>query len=487
MASEKILNVYPVVIAGGSGSRLWPLSREDYPKQFLTLGDSTKSLLQRSVARLYSESFQSPVIVCSERHRFLVAEQLSQIHVTDCSILLEPVRKDTAPAIAAAAHKIFETDRDGVMVVLPADHLITEDVAFRETIDKAIEAAQLDQLVTIGIVPTCAATGFGYIKKVKEKTAESDLRYHQVSHFLEKPSREVAEQLIQDNEYLWNSGIFVFKASNYLSELKKFEKDLYHYSRESFSNATVDLDFIRLEAESFSKCKSISIDFAVMEKAANIAVVPADFSWSDVGSWDSVAESASSDADGNILNGDVVQQDCSNVYVHSTSRLVALKGLRDVSVVETPDAVLVIDTGSAQKIKELVGELNAMGRVELESHQTCYRPWGSYTILASGSRFQVKSIMVKPGARLSLQKHYHRSEHWVVVTGTAVVTIDEIETQLSENESTYIPLGAVHRLFNPGKIPLEIIEVQSGSYLGEDDIVRIGDEYGRTGPQNSFV
>lgn len=470
-------NYIPVILAGGSGTRLWPLSRTEYPKQFLALAGE-QSLLQATVTRFTNTSAGPPLLVCSEQHRFLTAEQLQAIGVADARILLEPVARNTAPAIALAAWQIQNSDPDAVMVVLPADHVINDVEQLQSSVAQAVELAEAGYMVTLGIKPTSPATGYGYISAA-EPLPGFDSGAMSVSQFIEKPNEAIAVELIATNQCYWNAGIFIFKASVYLTALEKHQENIHNCTKAAVANAVVDLDFLRVESDSFSQCDNISIDVGVMEKSDNVVVLPYDSDWSDIGSWDAVHQIQQQDADGNSGVGDVLHYHTSNTYLHSSTRLVVALGTKNISVIETSDAVLVIDHSSAQSIKDAISYLSATNRQELNSHTTCYRPWGHYESLKLHPRFQVKRISVKPGAKLSLQKHFHRSEHWVVVKGTAIVTNGDQEILLTENESTYIPLGTMHRLHNPGTIPLELIEVQSGSYLGEDDIVRVGDNYGR--------
>ena len=482
--TDQILDVRPVVLAGGSGSRLWPLSRADYPKQFLALDGGETTLLQDTVGRLAGACSHPPVLLCSERHRFLVAEQLQDMRAEDAAILLEPAARNTAPAIAAAAWHLAAEDEHAVMLVMPADHLIPDHAAFRESVRVAAEAARAGHLVTLGIAPTRPETGYGYIAAEEagaEATATSSAGgVRRVARFIEKPDADTAASLIAGGEVYWNAGIFVFTAKTFLDTLAGLAPAIHEQTRLAVAGAATDLDFIRLDADAFAACENISVDYAVMERSENTVVLPFTASWSDIGSWDAVHEATPQDARGNASVGDVVHEQCENTYLRSESRLVTAFGLSNVCVVETPDAVLVADMASSQGIKALVNRLQELGHKQLAEHRTVYRPWGHYDSLNMGGRFQVKRITVKPGAKLSLQKHFHRSEHWVVVHGTAIVTNGDEDILLSENQSTYIPLGTMHRLYNPGSIPLELIEVQSGSYLGEDDIVRVGDEYGRS-------
>ena len=478
--SERMSDVHPVVLAGGSGSRLWPLSRADYPKQFLALDGGDSTLLQDTVKRAGGACSRPPVLVGSERHRFLVAEQMLDMGEREAAILLEPEARNTAPAIAAAAWHVAATDPDGVMLVMPADHLIPDHDGFRHVVAEAAEAARGGHLVTLGIAPTRPETGYGYIAVERGSDVRGGSGVRPVARFIEKPDADTAASLIDGGGVYWNAGIFVFTAKTFLDTLAELAPEIHAHTRAAVDGAVRDLDFIRLDADAFARCENISVDYAVMERARHTVVLPFPAAWSDIGSWDAVHEATPADEHGNVGVGDVVHERCSNTYLRSESRLVSAFGLDNVCVIETPDAVLVADMASSQGIKTLVERLRELGRKELVEHRTVYRPWGHYDSLNMGGRFQVKRITVKPGAKLSLQKHFHRSEHWVVVHGTAIVTNGDEDIMLSENQSTYIPLGTMHRLYNPGSIPLELIEVQSGSYLGEDDIVRVGDEYGRS-------
>lgn len=463
--------VIPVILAGGSGTRLWPMSRTLYPKQFLRLAGK-KSLLQDTIDRAKSLSQTTPIIVCNEDHRFLTAEQTRE-NGTTAKIILEPIGRNTAPAIALAAHHALDEDSEAILLVLAADHVINDAKAFTQAVTRATESANQNQLATFGIVPTSPATGYGYIKA---ETAETVSR---IVKFEEKPDADTADAYFKSGDYYWNSGMFVFKAKTYLNELAKYSPQIAEHAEKSYRAAEKDLDFIRVDAEVFAQCESDAVDTAVMEKTDNAVVVPLSAGWSDIGSWDAVHAISGQDQQGNAHSGDAVMLDCTDCYVNAESRLVATAGLSNISVIETPDCVLVANNDHAQSTKIITTMLKESGRTEADAHNKVFRPWGSYSTLNLGSRFQVKRITVLPGAKLSLQKHHHRAEHWIVVEGTAVVTCDDAEIMLTENQSTYIPLGATHRLENRGKIPLELIEVQSGSYLGEDDIVRLDDVYGR--------
>jgi mannose-1-phosphate guanylyltransferase/mannose-6-phosphate isomerase len=471
--------IIPVILCGGSGTRMWPLSRSSYPKQFLALhGDGT--LLQQTVRRLEGvDDIAEPIVIANDEQRFLVAEQLRQIGVTDARIMLEPVGRNTGPAIAAAAAVALRADADAVLLVLPSDHVIQNTSRFREVINRALVAAKIGKLVTFGITPTEAHTGYGYIRR---GAAEPDCdAVYCVAEFVEKPDSDRAQALLRTGEYLWNSGMFLFRASAYLRELGELAPDVLRYVTESVDRSTRDLDFIRLDSQSFAQAPSKSIDYMVMEPTKHAVLVEAgDLEWSDIGTWSALAAISGSDEYGNTFRGDVVAHDSKNSLVRSEFRMVAVLGIDNLIVVETADAVLVADKGRSQDVKKIVELLSASGRRESETHRKVLRPWGSYEGIDRGDRFQVKRIVVNPGASLSLQMHYHRAEHWIVVRGTARVTNGDRTTLLTENQSTYIPPGTQHRLENPGKVSLEMIEVQSGSYLGEDDIVRFEDNYGRT-------
>jgi len=463
----------PVILSGGSGSRLWPLSRKNKPKQFLTLFNDS-SMFQSTLTRLNGlDSLEAPLIVCNNEHRFMVAEQLQEIGLEANGIILEPCARNTAPAIALAALKAMDKGEDPLLLVLAADHLISNVESFHKAIEQARILAEQDKLVTFGIQPQSAHTGYGYIE-AEEKSQPSS-----VKRFIEKPDLATAESYLSAGNFFWNSGMFLFKASAYIKELARFSPEMLSACKQSLEKAVIDLDFVRVDPELFEQSPSDSIDYAVMEKTDKAMVVPLDAGWSDVGSWSSLWEAFSRDADQNVLIGDVLVEDVHNAYIHSENRLVTVLGLDDVIVVETHDAVMVAHKDQAQKVKTIVEELTRQNRKEVETHRKCYRPWGNYDSVDMGDRFQVKRILVNPGASLSLQMHYHRAEHWVVVSGTAEVTRDDEVMLLGENESTFIPLGSVHRLRNPGRVPLEIIEVQSGAYLEEDDIIRLQDTYNR--------
>jgi mannose-1-phosphate guanylyltransferase/mannose-1-phosphate guanylyltransferase/mannose-6-phosphate isomerase len=469
--------IIPVILAGGSGTRLWPLSRQLYPKQLIDLYNEN-TMLQDTVLRLENiESTGSPIVVCNEEHRFMTAEQLRKIRTDPGTIMLEPVGKNTAPAIAAAALKALETEQDPVLLVLPADHVVVETGNFREAVMTGLEYAESDYLITFGIIPDSPETGYGYIKKGME--TESGTNAAKIEQFVEKPDLETARSYVESGQYCWNSGMFMFKACAIVRELEKFAPAIINHCRMAMESGSEDLDFFRLDREEFEKVPSDSIDYAVMEKTDNGIVIPLDAGWTDLGSFDALWHAGRKDENSNVIKGDVVVHDVKSSYVNSESRLVAAVGLENFVVVETKDAVLVSPRDRVQEVKKIVAMLKQAKRQETVIHSRVYRPWGSYETIDIEPRFQVKRITVKPGAKLSLQKHFHRAEHWTVVSGSAIVTRGKEQILLKEDESTYIPLGMLHRLENPGKIPLELIEVQSGSYLGEDDIVRFDDVYGR--------
>ena len=469
--------IIPVILSGGSGTRLWPLSRESHPKQFLPLLGE-RSLLQMTWLRLRGlAGMGAPLVVANEEHRFLVAEQLRQVDAEPSALILEPVGRNTAPAIAVAAMRAMAGGDDPVLLVLPSDHVITDEPGFRAAILQVLPAAEAGELVTFGIVPTASETGYGYIKAAPGAGPVGGVR--PVQRFVEKPDAATAAHYLASGEYFWNSGMFAFRASRYLEELQRTRPQMVTAVREALDKASVDADFLRLDRDAFSASPSDSIDYAVMESTERAAVLPIDVGWNDVGSWSALWSVVDQDGDGNAHRGDVIARDCRNTLAMSDKRLVALIGLDDVVVVDTDDAVLVARRDRVQEVKDIVATLKQAKRPQATWHRKVYRPWGSYDGIDSGERFQVKRIIVKPGASLSLQMHHHRAEHWIVVKGTARVTCGEKVFLLAENESTYIPLGSKHRLENPGKQPLELIEVQSGSYLGEDDIVRFEDVYGR--------
>jgi len=463
--------VIPVILSGGSGSRLWPKSRKAYPKQLHTLyGDLT--MIQHTCNRV--SDLQAPIVVCNEAQRFMVADQLTEVCEIKPTIILEPVGRNTAPAIAVAAQHAMHQNENAVIVVLPADHQIKNDGAFLKSLDKAIEKAKDGNLVAFGVVPSEPETGYGYINAAVEGADGA-----KICRFVEKPDKETAEKYLQSGEYFWNSGMFVFSAKVFLQELEKFEPSIIGFCKKSLRDAEMDLDFIRLQKDAFAGNKDISIDYAVMEQTDKAWCIPLDCGWSDLGSWRSLWESADKDGAGNACFGDVVKVDCEGSLFHAHKKLIAGVGLKDIAVVDTDDALLVVNLNQTQDVKMIVDQLKEEDRSEFNLHREVHRPWGCYDSIDVGDRFQVKRIEVKPGASLSLQMHHHRAEHWIVVTGTALIQRGEEEVLLSENQSIYIPLGEKHRLTNPGKVPLQLVEVQSGSYLGEDDIVRFEDKFGR--------
>jgi mannose-1-phosphate guanylyltransferase / mannose-6-phosphate isomerase len=474
---EGSAQIHPVILSGGAGTRLWPLSRASYPKQLLKLA-SDRTMLQDTAARGLSDvGFAAPLLVCNEDHRFLVDDQLQQIGIKPQAILLEPFARNTGPAIAAAAIWLLSRDSDALMLVQPSDHVIASLTDFHGAVMRGLAAAQAGRLVTFGVKPTRADTGYGYIQS--GEPVDGMEAVYSVDRFVEKPDRATAQRFVDSGTFFWNSGIFLLSARAYLGELSRINPAMLAACERAVGDGKDDLTFFRLCADSFGKAPELSIDHAVMEHTTRAAVVPVDMAWSDVGSWRALRGVGQPDGDGNVLQGDVVAERMRNSYIRSEGPLVAAVGLDNVIVVATDDAVLVADADSASEVSGIVARLRGENRPESQQHVTCHRPWGDYRTVDIGGRFQVKRITVKPGAKLSLQKHYHRAEHWVVVHGTAIVQRNEERMLVRENESVYIPIGAEHRLENPGKLPLQLIEVQSGSYLGEDDIVRLSDSYGR--------
>ena len=475
-------NIYPVILSGGSGTRLWPLSRANYPKQLLPLVGK-ETMLQATLARAAALlNTQAPMLVCNSEHRFLIQEQCEAIKIKPEAIYLESVGRNTAPAIALAAFHLAQVDENAMMLVLPADHVIDDQAAFALAVETALVVAQEGYLVTFGVVPHAPETGYGYIKvgEAISLAMPTSLTAYHVQSFFEKPNRETATAYLQEGGYTWNSGMFVFTAKHYLQELQRHRSDIFAAVQKAWQERTTDLDFIRPGKDAFAACPSSSIDYAVMQVTDRAAVVPAQFGWSDVGSWDSLWQIAPKDANDNVTSGDTLIFDTKRSYVRAENRLVSVIGLDDVIVIETADAVLVMHKNKTQQLKAAIQHFEANQRKEHLEHLRIHRPWGWYESIDKGERFQVKRIMVKPGEKLSSQMHHHRAEHWIVVSGTAKVIVENKETLFAENQSTYIPLGKSHRLENPGKIPLHLIEVQSGAYLGEDDIVRFEDSYGRT-------
>ena len=465
--------ITPIILSGGSGTRLWPLSRKLHPKQFINLINDT-TLFQDAILRL-PEDVADPLIICNEEHRFLAAEQLRQINRKSNGIILEPIGKNTAPAIALAALKFINNGEDPLLLVLSADHLIQNINTFHQSIKIAEKLAEKDKLVTFGIVPDKAETGYGYIKANIDNTAD----YYKIQSFTEKPNQEDAQKYLDSGNYLWNSGMFMFKASVYLQELEKFEPEILSSCKKSCQTEYKDKDFIRLNKDEFYQCPEKSVDYAVMEHTEDAMVVPLDADWSDIGSWDALWDAKNKDQDGNVSEGDVILDEVKNTYAYSSNRLVSVIGVSDLVIVDTQDALLVADKKYSQNIKNIVNQLKKNNRPEADNHRKVFRPWGYYDSIDADDGFQVKRILVNPGAKLSLQKHEHRAEHWVVVKGVAKVTCGEKVFSLKENQSTYIPKGEVHRLENQEGIDLEIIEIQTGDYLGEDDIIRLEDDYQR--------
>jgi mannose-1-phosphate guanylyltransferase/mannose-6-phosphate isomerase len=471
--------VFPVILSGGAGTRLWPLSREMYPKQLLAL-TSEHSMLQDTALRLAGiTGSRPPLVVCNEAHRFTVAEQLRALDLVPSGILLEPIGRNTAPAVALAALKALELEVDATMVVAPADHVIRDVRVFQHAALVAAELAESGKLVTFGIVAHAPETGYGYIQR-----GPGEGPAYPVAQFIEKPPLATAEKFVAAGGYYWNSGMFVFKAARFLAELALYAPDILEASTAAYRAARSDLDFVRIDKAAFEACRSESIDYAVMEKTQDAVVLPLDAGWSDVGSWSSLFDALPADEQGNVLHGDVLVHDTHDCYVHSSSRLVTAVGMDEHIIVETKDAIMVAPKHRVQDVKELVNMLKKAKRSESAWHREVYRPWGSYDSIDDGDRFQVKHMALKPGGSISLQMHLHRAEHWIVVEGTAKVTCGDQEFLLSENQSTYVPVGAKHRIENPGKVTLHIVEVRSGTYLGEDDIVRYEDNYGREGTSN---
>lgn len=465
----------PVILSGGTGSRLWPLSRQLHPKQFLSLVDTELSLLQSTIQRLEGLDIRTPRLVCNEEHRFLAAEQLRKLGMEGVNILLEPVGRNTAPAVALAALQATAEGEDPLLLILPADHTVKDVGAFQASIRTAIPLALDGKLVTFGIVPTYPETGYGYIEK-GESVGDGGFR---VNRFVEKPDLIAAQEYLLTNAFFWNSGMFLFRASRYLAELEKYRPKILSVCIEALKKGSQDSSFTRVDRALFATCLEDSIDYAVMEQTADAVMVAMNAGWSDIGSWSALSDTFVKDAEGNVFKGDVVAENTFNTYVHANSRLIATVGVENLVIVETNDAILVAHKDQVQDVKKIVQRLKQSDRHEYVNHREVYRPWGVYDSIDKGHRYQVKRITVQPGAKLSVQMHHHRAEHWIVVSGTAKVTNGEKTYLVTENQSTYIPIGQVHALENPGVIPLELIEVQSGSYLGENDIVRFEDKYGR--------
>lgn len=472
--------IIPVILCGGTGTRLWPLSRRSYPKQFLSLNDDKKqSLLQQTYERIRNlEGVKGPILICNEEHRFLVAEQMRELDIIPKSILLEPIGRNTAPAITLAALKSLEIEQDPTLLILSSDHIIMNENNFIDVIKSGLNYANNGRLVTFGVVPTSPETGYGYIKST-EPFKKNCIDGLSIESFIEKPNLDSAIKFIQDKKFTWNSGIFLFKAKTILKEVEKLSPTVFKSCKKSLQGDLLDLDFQRLNENYFANCPDVSIDVAVMEKTNLGTVLPLDAGWSDVGSWESVWKISKKDENGNVIEGNILAKDSSNCYLKSNKRLIAAIGVEDLVIVETNDAILISDKRKTQEVKNIVSQLKEKEIPEGLEHKKIYRPWGFYESIVEDSRWQVKLISVKPGEKLSLQRHHHRSEHWIVVSGTAKIEVNDEEITLYENQSSYIPLGSKHRLSNPGKIPLKLIEVQSGSYLGEDDIERFEDNYGR--------
>ena len=467
----------PVILSGGSGSRLWPLSRKQYPKQFLAL-TGVDTLFQQTIKRLAFDGMQAPVLVCNKEHRFIVNDQLKAQKLASQALILEPFGRNTAPAVAIAALQLVAQGRDELLLILPADHVLEDQKAFQRALALATLAAERGEMVLFGIPALRPETGYGYIKSGADKILPDGVT--RVQEFVEKPNEARAQQFVESGDYYWNSGMFLFRASRYLEELQRHEPDIYDTCLLALERSSLDGDTINIDAATFACCPDNSIDYAVMEKTTRACVVPLSAGWNDVGSWSSIWDVHEKDANGNVTKGDVVVHNSRNCLVHGNGKLVSVIGLDDIVVVETKDAMMIAHRDHVQDVKKVVNQLDELGRSETQNHCQVFRPWGSYDSVDMGGRFQVKHITVNPGATLSLQMHHHRAEHWIVVSGTAEVTCDDRVFLLTENQSTYIPMTSVHRLSNPGKIPLEIIEVQSGSYLGEDDIERLDDVYGRS-------
>jgi len=474
MVTSKQSLIKPFILSGGSGTRLWPLSRRAYPKQFLSLVGK-QSMLQKSYQRVDASMFAAPSILCNQEHRFLVAEQLQQLGIQDPSIILEPVVRNTAPAALIAALLVEADDQDGLVLIMPSDHVINDNAGFRRSIEKGCRAAANGHIVTFGITPDKPETGYGYIETINRTDG-----IHDVSCFVEKPSREKAQEYLQAGNFLWNAGIFLFSAKTMIKEFETHAADILQHCRGALEKATIDLDFLRLDQLAYEQCDNISLDYAIMEKLDNSKCVSLESKWSDLGSWTSLWEIDGKDVDGNVTHGDTVLLDTKNSYVHCTDGIcLSVIGMEDVIAVATDDAILLASKDKVQEVKKVVEKLKQNGREEATYHRRVYRPWGWYEGISEGYRFQVKCLMVKPGAKLSLQSHNHRAEHWVVVSGTVEVTVGDKISFLTENESIFIPIGTKHRLGNSGKLPAMLVEVQSGAYLGEDDIVRYEDDFDR--------
>jgi len=470
------MTIYPVILSGGSGTRLWPLSRASLPKQLLAL-HGERTMIQETVLRAALPGASAPLLLCSEAHRFLVAEQMQEIGVRTRAIVLEPMGRNTAPAAAVAALIVADEDPEGIIVLLPSDHVVRDGKAFADAVALAAEAANAEHIVTFGMAPSGPETGYGYVHR--GVALEKVDGVHRVQRFVEKPDSATAQGYVDDGGYFWNSGMFVFRADVLIDDMKRHAPDVLAAARDALVKARRDDDFVRLDAEAFKNAPNISIDYALMEKTDRAAIVPCNIGWSDVGAWSALWDIREQDAQSNVLLGDVIAHDSTGSYVHSEKRLTALVGVKDLVVIDTDDALLIADKSRAQDVKAIVDHLKAANRTEHSEHKRVSRPWGTYETIDLGPRHQVKHIMVKPGGRLSLQMHHKRAEHWVVVEGVAQVTVGEKVSTLRENESVFIPLGEKHRLENMGTVPMRLVEVQCGGYLGEDDIVRFEDVYGR--------
>ena len=472
---QVVSTIHPFVLSGGSGTRLWPLSRSNYPKQFQPLAGGESSLLQQSCLRVNASAFARCSVLCNNEHRFLVAEQMQQAGIEDAIIVLEPVGRNTAPAALISALMAADRDPEALVLLMPSDHVIADTAGFQSSIAKGVDAATGGRIVTFGVKPDKPETGYGYIE-----VSDVHNSVHAVSRFVEKPPMAKAEAYLQAGNFLWNAGIFLYSARAMIAAFEAFAPETLRHCRAALELATADLDFLRLDKAAYAQCENLSIDYAIIEKADAVACVPLESDWSDLGSWHALWEIGAKDADGNVAQGDVLLHDTRNSYVQGPEGVcMSLVGMEGVIAVATHDAILLAPKDRAQDVKHIVDKLKQAGRSEAELHKRVYRPWGWYEQRGQGSRFQVKYLMVKPGAKLSLQSHHHRAEHWVVVSGTAEVTVDDKTFLMTENESTYIPLGATHRLANPGKLPALLIEIQSGAYLGEDDIVRYEDDFNR--------
>ncbi len=483
MSSNTIKKVVPIILAGGTGSRLWPLSRKSFPKQFLNLFDDEYTMLQKTYKRIENlDDIYRPIIICNEEHRFIVGHQMKEINIEPLEILLEPEGRNTAPAITIAALRVLEifndTNIEPILLILSSDHQIKDINNFHLAINNSIEMALEDNLIIFGVPPTYPATGYGYIKS-ETPLVHNEFKISKVKQFIEKPDKTNAKYFVKDKKYSWNSGMFVFKATSILNQVKSFSPEILINCKQSLKKSKRDLDFLRLEKESFQNCENISIDISVFEKTKKAFVIPLNCGWDDIGSWESLWKMSKKDQNGNSLTGKILVQDTKDSLIRSEDKLVVGIGLENLVIIETKDAVLVANSKCSQNVKQVVALLKDRGFNEAQNHKVVYRPWGSFVSIEQGQTWQIKKIEVYPGSSLSLQMHYHRAEHWVVAEGTAKVEVDRKVEVLSENQSIYIPLGSIHRLTNPGKIPLILIEVQSGSYVGEDDIVRYEDKYGR--------